>query len=52
MLAIHFAEVMNSYDVEKLNEIKNELLGIPSKIEKIFENIEPIKEYAKAGYDR
>ena len=50
ILAIHFAEILESYDKEKIEELKNEILELPSKVEKALENIDIVKELASKVY--
>ena len=47
LLAIHFAEVLELPKNEIINNLKEELLEIPSKISIILENTDIIKKFAK-----
>ena len=48
LTAIYFAEVLGSYDNEKLNIIKQDLLDLPNKIETILKDTSNIQEIAKS----
>lgn len=50
LLAIYFAEVLEFPDKEMLENLKNEILEIPSKANIILENTDLIKEFAKKVY--
>ena len=50
ILAIYFAEVMGSSSEEVLEELKSDLIDLPSKVEKILDDIDVIKEFAKKVY--
>ena len=43
LLAIYFAEVLESYEIERLDEIKKELLDVPTKVEEILKNADNLK---------
>lgn len=47
LLAIHFAEVLDLPKKEMIDNLKNELLEIPSKVNIILENTDIIKNFAK-----
>ena len=47
LVAIYFAEILNSTDSSTLNEIKKELLLLPGKIETIIKNTSKVQEIAK-----
>lgn len=46
-LAIHFAEILNSYNEALLRSLKEELLTLPDKVKEILGNVEVIKTIAK-----
>ena len=50
LLAIHFAEVLENEDKEIIDNLKNELTEVPSKVSIVLENSEKIKEFAKRVY--
>ena len=50
LLAINFAETLEYSDKEMIQNLKNEILEIPSKVSIILENTEIIKEFAKRIY--
>ena len=50
ILAIYFAEVLESCDEEFLNNIKKDILDLPKKIEETLKCNEIIKEFAKKIY--
>ena len=50
ILAIYFAEILNSTSFEELNKIKKEILLIPSKIEKTLASSKEIQTFAKKIY--
>lgn len=50
VLAIHFAELLGSYDKAGLEELKAEISGIPAKLETILEEEETLKEIAEKVY--
>ena len=47
---MYFAETLESYPTEKIEELKASLLDLPAKIETVLENIEDIKAFAKKVY--
>ena len=49
ILAIHFAEKLNR-NIEKAEELKNDILELPSKIEETLKNSEQIQNFAKQIY--
>lgn len=51
ILAIYFAEVLNSFSTTKLKEMKKEIIDLPQKIEKTLENCDQIKDFAKKVYN-
>lgn len=50
ILAIHFAEVLESAPKQTIEELKKEILALPEKIEQILNNVEEIKEFAHQTY--
>ena len=50
ILAIYFAEVLNSIPSEELYKIKKEILSLPSKIEETLKCSSEIKKFAKKIY--
>ncbi len=46
ILAIHFAEILGSYDATKLNTFKNEILELPEKVKSLLDNTDTIKKFA------
>lgn len=51
LLALHFAEVLNVFDKSLIDNVKNELLLLPEKIQKLLENVAEIEEFAKKVYN-
>ena len=51
IMAIYFAETLNSYNQKELDNLKSEILNLPEKIETILENNETIKNFAKKVYN-
>lgn len=50
ILGIHFAEILNSYPKDEIENLKSEILDLPSKIETVLENTDKIKEFANKVY--
>ena len=50
ILAIYFAEVLNSTSSEVLENLKSEILDLPVKISNILDNTDEIKNFAKKVY--
>ena len=50
ILGIYFAELLNSYPKKELEELKSELLDLPSKIEAVLGSSEKIREFANKVY--
>ena len=50
IMAMQFAEIMSSYPHDKLIELKTELLDLPTKIERILEEEQNVKEFASKIY--
>lgn len=51
ILALYFAEVLECSDKLLIQDIKNELLLLPEKIQKVLENVTEIKDFAKKVYN-
>ena len=50
MLGMHFAELLESYPKEKIEELKLDILDLPSKIEAVLDNCNEIKDFAGKVY--
>ncbi len=50
LLAIYFAEVLDVDEKNMINNLKDEIRELPSKVSIVLENTEPIKEFAKRIY--
>ena len=50
LLAIYFAEILNTCDDEVVQNLKDEILELPSKVSITLENTELIKDFAKKIY--
>lgn len=50
ILAMYFAEILESVDEETISKLKMDMIDLPSKIEQVLDNVEPIKEFAKKIY--
>lgn len=50
IIAMQFAEILGTRAVEVLNELKKEVLDLPTKIESILDSEEKIKEFARNIY--
>lgn len=50
ILAIHFAEILESSDKETLESLKSDILDLPAKISVVLDNLDTIKEFAKKVY--
>ncbi len=50
ILAIYFAEILESSDKETLENLKSDILDLPTKIGIVLDNLEPIKDFAKSVY--
>ncbi len=50
ILAMHFAEVLGSVENKTIEELKSDIIDLPSKIEQILDNTSQIKEFAKKTY--
>ena len=51
LLAIHFAEVLGICDKSLIEDIKNEILLLPEKIQQILDDVSPIENFAKNVYN-
>lgn len=51
-LAIYFAETLECCEASKIQNIKQEILDLPAKLEEVLDNIEGIKEFAKRVYNQ
>ena len=52
ILAIYFAEILESYDEEQLQALKQEILDLPAKLEVVLDNVQEIKEFSKKVYNQ
>ncbi len=50
ILAMYFAEILGSSDEKTILNLKTDMIDLPTKIEKILDNVEPIKEFAQKIY--
>ena len=50
ILAMHFAEILESCDSAEIEKLKSDMIDLPSKIEKILDDTEVIKEFANKVY--
>ena len=50
ILAMHMGEVLNRVDENRIEELKRELLEIPSKVQDVLKDIKPIEKFAKKVY--
>ena len=50
ILAIHFAEILESADKEVIEHLKSDILDLPAKITALINNTEEIQEFAKKIY--
>ena len=50
ILAIYFAETLNSTSTDELEKLKSEILDLPVKISNILDNTDEIKNFAKKVY--
>ena len=50
ILAIYFAEKLESYPKEELESLKDDILSLPGKVEEVLENLDLIQEFAKKVY--
>lgn len=47
VLAIHLAEILGSCDSKKLEDLKSDILELPEKVNKLLENVDNIRDFAK-----
>ena len=52
ILAIYFAEILNYENNQALEELKKDIFDLPSKIDKILNNLDEIKKFANKVYTR
>ncbi len=50
LLAIHFAEVLELNENRMIQDLKDEILELPSKVNIVLENVDLIKDFAKKIY--
>ena len=50
ILAMHFAEILETASKSDIEALKSDMIDLPSKIEKILDDTETIKEFAKKVY--
>ena len=50
ILAMYFAEILESCSKEEIEQLKNDMIDLPSKIEKILDDSDAIKEFANKVY--
>jgi len=50
ILAIHFAEILESSSKETLENLKSDILDLPTKISAVLDNLDTLKEFAKKIY--
>ena len=50
ILAIYFAEILETAPLERINELKKEILELPAKIEKSLDTAKNVKNFAKKIY--
>ncbi len=50
ILGMYFAETMDSYPEDKIEELKHSILDLPSKIEAVLDESEKIKDFADKVY--
>ena len=50
ILAVHLAEILESYPSNKLEKMKSEILDLPSKVETILSKKDMVKEFADKVY--
>ncbi len=50
ILAIHFAEILETSDKETLENLKTDILDLPTKISAVLDNLDELKEFAKKVY--
>ena len=52
VLSVYFAETLESYEKTKLEELKKEILSLPSKVEEILENVAELENFANSVYTK
>ena len=52
IMALYFAEILNSSSKDRIENIKKEILKLPEKLEKTLEDVSDIKELAKKIYSK
>ena len=50
ILAMHFAEILGSCDEKVIENLKHDIIDLPTKIDQVLDNTEIIKEFAKKVY--
>mgnify|MGYP005868004479 FL=1 len=50
IMALYFAEILESISSEKIKELKNELLSLPEKAEKVLKSSKDLQEFAQKIY--
>lgn len=50
IVAMYFAQVLESSDKATLNDLKKEVLALPKKAETVFKNVDEIKDFAMKIY--
>lgn len=50
IMALYFAEILESISSEKINELKKELLSLPEKAEKVLKTSKDLQEFAQKIY--
>lgn len=50
IMALYFAEILESISSEKIKELKNELLSLPEKAEKVLKNSKDLQGFAQKIY--
>lgn len=50
ILAMYFAEILGTSDDETIEELKSDILDLPSKIETVLDSVEDIEKFAKKIY--
>ena len=50
ILGLYFAEKLETVDLEKIKELKKDILKLPSQVEEILKDLGKVKEFAKKVY--
>lgn len=50
ILAMYFAEILGTCDEETIEQLKSDILDLPSKIETVLDSVEEIEKFAKKVY--